>query len=350
MNQPTAHATKRPPRRKIPITVLTGFLGAGKTTLLNYILTHNDGLKIGVVVNDFGSINIDSKLVSDRTDTKLELSNGCICCSLGSLDLQAAIAQFVYPGSPIDYIIIEASGLAEPRDLLLNLRDAVGFSVRLDSIVGLLDAENIERNAREHPTALDQIQYADFVVINKIDLVSQQQMQDVRRLVRAVNPRARVFETARGQLDVHLILDADVWQERELGDAVEAGTAAGTDHAEHAHTQFQHFSFETDQPLEPMRFQQYVNGQLPTAIYRAKGFVNFGRKGGGRKYIFQLVGSRAQLEWDHWSGETPRTELVFIGRDADEQAVLAALEACIDPEPNEAAPAGYEIRLPKKAA
>jgi len=111
---------------KIPITVLQGFLGSGKTTMLNYILTHNEGMNIGVVVNDFGDINIDSKLIKSQSDKQLELTSGCICCSLKTLDLQEAIDQFVFKGSNIDYIIIEASGLAEPRDLALTLRTTLG--------------------------------------------------------------------------------------------------------------------------------------------------------------------------------------------------------------------------------
>src|ERR1700760_1979792 len=112
--------------KKIPITAITGFLGSGKTTLLNHILEHNHGLKIGVVVNDYGDINIDSQLVADQTDTMLELTNGCMCCSMDSLELDEAIGQFAYPSSPIDYIVIEASGLAEPADLATTLREASG--------------------------------------------------------------------------------------------------------------------------------------------------------------------------------------------------------------------------------
>src|ERR1700730_8988265 len=145
--------------KKIPITAITGFLGAGKTTLLNYILENNQGLKIGVVVNDYGDINIDSQLVADQTDTMLELTNGCLCCSLNSLELDEAIGQFAYPGSPIAKIIIKASGLAGRADLASPLRSAMGSRTRLDSIVAVLDAANLEDNAQAHSTALQQIEY-----------------------------------------------------------------------------------------------------------------------------------------------------------------------------------------------
>lgn len=326
-------------RNTIPITAITGFLGSGKTTLLNYILENNHGLKIGVVVNDYGDINIDSQLVADQTDTMMELTNGCMCCSMDSLELDEAIGQFAYPGSPIDYIVIEASGLAEPADLASTLREATGNRTRLDSIVAVLDAENLEENAEGHSTGLQQIEYSDFVIINKTDLVPAEKIDLIKQLILGVNERARIFTAVKAQIDVRLLLDQDVHQ---------APSEATNDHSkhEHLHERYSSVSFSTDKPLDPVAFQNFVNEQMPVGVYRAKGVVNLGNKGHRRKYVFHLVGKRADLTWTDWNQETPRTELVFIGRDFDPEELKQTAADCIDPQPEEYDP-DKQVVLPK---
>ncbi|HSX41669.1 MAG TPA: GTP-binding protein [Candidatus Saccharimonadales bacterium] len=323
--------------KKIPITAITGFLGSGKTTLLNHILTNNQGLKIGVVVNDYGDINIDQKLVAGQTDKTLELTNGCICCSLGTLELDEAIGQFAYPGSDIDYIVIEASGLAEPADLALTLREASGRHTRLDSIVTVLDAANLESNAEAHTTALQQIEYSDFVIINKTDLVDREKIDQIKMLITGINNRARIFTTDHSQIDVRLLLDKDA---HDLDFKIEHN------HTKHLHDDYQTVSFSSDQPLDPVAFQQFVNDQIPPEVYRAKGFVNLGKKGHRRKYIFQLVGKRADLSWTDWGEEKPQTQLVFIGRDFNQKQLIANLESAIDKQSDKYDP-DQQVVLPK---
>ncbi|MFO0862641.1 MAG: GTP-binding protein [Candidatus Saccharibacteria bacterium] len=334
--------------KKIPITVIQGFLGAGKTTLLNYILNHNQGMNIGVVVNDFGDINIDSELVKSKTDKKLELTSGCICCSLQTLDLQEAIDQFTYSGSNIDYIIIEASGLAEPRDLAMTLKQTIGVRVRLDGIVTVLDAHNLTANAKDHSSiARDQLLFTDFVVINKVDLASKQQLGEVRDMIASFSPKARVLESENGKIDVRLILDQDQYKVRSQLEK----DKADHDHRHHSHLHehYSTFSWTSQKPLDPMKLQEFINRKIPANVYRAKGFIDFGTKGHMRKYIFQLVGARPEIVWENWKNVRPETKLVFIGRDIDEAKISSELKKCIDSDPDGSLPEGIELQLPQKA-
>lgn len=328
--------------KKVPITAITGFLGSGKTTLLNHILENNHGLKIGVVVNDYGDINIDSQLVAGQTDTMLELSNGCLCCSLSSMELDEAISQFAYPGSPIDAIIIEASGLAEPADLAITLRESTGTLTYLDSIVAVLDAANLESNAEGSANAMEQIEYSDFVIINKVDLVSDDKVEQIKQLIGSINDRARIFTATRARLDVRLLL--------EPNNTPSAGHKAQADshhQHQHLHESYSTVSFTSSQPLDPVAFQHFVNGQIPVSIYRAKGLVDLGKKGHGRKYLFQLVGKRADLTWADWGQDAPKTELVFIGQDFDKDELLEQLNSCVDQHPGELDPE-KQVVLPKR--
>lgn len=318
----------------VPITALTGFLGSGKTTLLSRILQNPHGYKIGVVVNDYGDINIDAELVQNETDEMLELTNGCMCCTLDSLDLDDAIEQFTHPSSPVDYIIIEASGLAEPIDLAAVLRRASGKHARLDSIVAVLDAVNFDANDDAKKLATQQVEHGDFVIINKADLVQPERVQQVEKFVTDINQRARYFVADHANIDIRLILDQQVEQED-----IKPAHHHGGEHAhDHTHDHYTTFSFTSEQPLDPMAFQKLVNGGLPDNLYRAKGFIDFGQKGENRKYIFHHVGRRAELAWEPWGDQKPQTQLVFIGRNLDKAQTLAAVKDCIDHNPDQPLP------------
>lgn len=312
----------------IPIIAIAGFLGSGKTTLMNHLLDNNEGLKIGVVVNDYGDINIDSQLIKGQTDTTLELTNGCICCSMDDMELDEAIGQFAYPGSPIDYIVIEASGLAEPADLARILRAAMTPQTRLDSIVAVIDAANWRHSQDTVAVVQQHLENSDFVVINKTDLVGATELNKLKALISDTNDRLRIFTVMNATIDTRLLLGHQVHTSPLL-------SKDDHDHATHSHLheQFASTSFTSPHPLDPVAFQTFINHQIPLTVYRAKGIVNLGAKGHNRKYRFQLVGKRAELTWTEWDGEQPRTELVFIGQGFDPPALQHLAASCIDLEP-----------------
>ncbi|HUC20980.1 MAG TPA: GTP-binding protein, partial [Candidatus Polarisedimenticolaceae bacterium] len=182
---------------------------------------------------------------------------------------------------------------------------------------------------------------SDFVIINKTDLATAAKIKQISELVRGANPRARIFKAAHGEIDVNLLLGQDLQRLPE--------SATPGDHSKHAHLheKYTTLSFHTDKPLEPQAFQNFVNRLIPTSVYRAKGVVDLGKKGHRRKYIFQLVGKRAELTWDDWENDQPATELVFIGQDFDADALNQLLENCIDAKPEVHDPS-QEVMLPKR--
>jgi G3E family GTPase len=318
-------------RQYIPIMAIVGFLGSGKTTLLNHILKENQGLKIGVIVNDFGDINIDSMLVARQTDSQLELSNGCICCSLEGNSLDDAVGQLAHQGSTVDYIVIEASGLAEPRELARLLVHSKNPYARLDSLVAVVDASNVLDTKQQHPAFAEQLALADIVILNKTDLVDTKTLAEVEGYLKFINPATRVLHSKMGVIDTRILLAPDKLHDTEskqlrLGDEE-------TDHSEHLHNTYQKVSFSTREPIDPQAFEAYIE-KLQGSIYRAKGFINFGMKGLGQKYIFQLVGKRHELKLDEWQGRPPETNLVFIGTDFDEKKLLSELEDLVDKSPD----------------
>ena len=310
---------------------IVGFLGSGKTTLLNHILKENQGLKIGVIVNDFGDINIDAMLVARQTDQELELSNGCICCTLEGNSLDDAIGQLAHVGSTIDYIVIEASGLAEPKELLRLLVNSKNQFARFDSLVAVVDASNVLETKEKHPDFMEQLSLADIIIVNKLDLVNVKVTKEIDGYLRFINEKAHILKSERGVIDTRLLLSPE---KLFTHSASQLSLTDKEDHSTHLHHTYQKVSLSTEKPIDPALWEQYAEN-IPSTIYRIKGFINFGMKGLGQKFLFQSVGARSTMQLDEWLGKPPRTDLVFIGTGINEEAFRKELDLLIDASPDD---------------
>lgn len=301
----------------IPLTILTGFLGAGKTTLLNRILNAEHGQRIAVLVNDFGSINIDSQLVVETgADEMVNLSNGCICCTIQG-DLLAALDKLVRRDDPPDYIVVEASGVADPIDIGLTLRAAP--SVRIDSIITVIDAEQLYTLEHEYAVlAMNQVGMADIVVINKVDLVQPDQLERVRAYVRRIIKDARILEAVQCQVPIELLLNVGQYDDQRILSASsqdvhvhEVGEAGHHHHHDHSLV-FDTWSWVSMEPVSLKELRRVVEA-LPASIYRAKGFFYLADEPHQRA-ILQIVGRRVNLEMgDPWGDTSPFCQFVLIG-------------------------------------
>jgi G3E family GTPase len=308
---------------EIPFTVIGGYLGAGKTTLLNHILRENDGQRIALLVNDFGDINIDAELIESQDDTIMQLSNGCICCSLAAeflLGINAILEQDPLP----ERVIVEASGVSDPNKIA-PYGQTPGFS--LDGVVVVADAEMVRAKANDKyvgRTVRQQLTSADILILNKVDLVDDGQRQAVRDWLAQVAPQGRIYETQQGVVPLELLLGPEIGRETRPP----APGHESTGH-EHASVGFVTWSYVDEAPLQRESFER-VLGELPESVVRAKGFLNL-HDDPDRRTILQLVGRRWTLSPGRpWGDETPRTRIVWIAeRGQFGQARLAeALKAC----------------------
>jgi len=308
-----------------PLTILAGFLGAGKTTLLNRIIHADHGLRLAVLVNDFGAINIDSELVAATSvdgDT-VSLSNGCICCTIRG-DLLTAVADLFTTDAPPEYIVLETSGVSDPLEVALTFRDTPQMQslVHIDGIISLIDAEQFPSYQREHAVlAMNQIGMADLVVLNKTDLVEQAAMDKITRTVRQIMPTARVFPTTQAAVPLPLLLGVGAYDPARLfgrgTSDVHVHAADGSDDHEHDHhtdhtTVFHTWNWTHTGPLALDELKRNI-AKLPTSIYRLKGTVHL-REAPDQRTILHVVGTRATLQpGEPWGDGLPHSTLVAIG-------------------------------------
>ena len=318
-----------PAQRAIPVTIITGFLGAGKTTLLNRILNGGHGLRVAVLVNDFGSINIDAELVVGVESDVISLANGCICCSIRSDLLDAVTRVLDRPERP-EYVLLEASGVADPAGIAVTFNDeSIHDRIRLDSITCVVDADQVfafrDQSALVQLKML-QIACADMMILNKVDLAGPAQVAKVHAWIGEHYGRVRVVEAVRCDVALEILLAVGHFDPAASLNKPEQHHTCdhpGCDHPSHdlvhrdpAHDHtaaFSTWSFETDRLVSLEALQETVRRKLPASIYRCKGIIQTAEAPGSRT-ILQVVGRRTEVSVaGNWGDEVPRTRIVAIG-------------------------------------
>ncbi len=317
----------------IPLTVLTGFLGAGKTTLVNRILTGDHGLRIAVLVNDFGSINIDADLVVgvDGGGDIISLANGCVCCNVRD-DLVAAVTQMMGRPEQPEYIVLEASGVAEPSSIALTfLDDGLRDRIRLDSITCVVDAAQVFAVPEMMELKLRQIAFADMVILNKVDLVTSAEIERIKAWLDDRFHRYRLVAACGGDVPLGILLSVGRFDPAQLDTSALGDHLDCTDRGHpHDHSQvFRTWSYETDEALSLEALQEAAR-RLPAGVYRCKGVVHT-VEAPERRTILQVVGKRVDIApGGAWNDGGPRTRMVVIGRDdgIDEAAFRDVFDDC----------------------
>jgi G3E family GTPase len=321
--------------KKIPVTVVTGFLGAGKTTLVNHLLTQQTGATIGVIVNEFGEVGIDGELIIADEEALIEIRNGCICCTVRT-DLVAGVKVLLERRDiTLNRLIIETSGLADPAPVLQTFLADTDLLTRveLESVVTLVDAAHVRRQIGSD-IAREQIAFADLIVLNKVDLLESDDVAPLERQLRAINPTAVIIRTKNGEVAARTLLGVPRFSLPNLL-SIEPGILQDEHDHEHDNS-ITSCAVETTDALDPDRFNRWVNRlvqQQGQHIMRMKGVLNF--HGEARQFYFHsvhmLLEAKPGKRWQ--SADTRQSRFVFIGRHLDSMTLPRGFLDCVHERP-----------------
>ena len=299
----------------VPVTLLSGFLGSGKTTLLNYILKQNHGKRIAVIENEFGEIGVDSEFVVGADEDIFEMNNGCICCSIRG-DLIETLNRLLEKQQAFDSIIIESTGLASsgPLAQAFLVEDDISKSLMLDGIITLVDSKHIWNNLNEQEVTWEQIAFANVILLNKADLVSKNEITDLEKKVRQINPTAIIFHTSHAEIELDQILNIGAFN---LKNVLDENTFMPHNHQPEQGVSSVSLNFPGF--VDPNRLKHWLQMLFLTEgmnIFRGKGILNV--KNSSNRYIFQSVYMMFEGRFDRaWGNDTPENKVVFIGQDLD---------------------------------
>lgn len=314
--------------KKIPTTVLTGYLGAGKTTLLNHIITGTHGKRIAVIVNEFGEIGIDNQLVVGADEEIVEMNNGCICCTVRG-DLIRIVRGLLERHDRLDHILIETTGLADPGPVLQSFFvDEILYSqLELDALVTVVDAKHIAEHW-DSAEAIEQIAFADLVVLNKTDLATEPELSELEKRIRAINSVAHVYRARNAEVPLDRLLNVKAF---DLKNALRVAPDLLTEDAHEHDESVRSVSFSDTGPVDGTALNRWLNRLVQDRgrdLFRMKGIVDI--EGEDRRFVFHGVhmnlDGRPGRAWA--PQESRRNELVFIGRELDEPTLRAGFEAC----------------------
>jgi G3E family GTPase len=321
---------------RVPVTVVTGFLGSGKTTLVNYILSENHGKRIAVIENEFGEIGIDDALVIDAEEEIFEMNNGCICCTVRG-DLIRILGTLMKRRDKFDYILVETTGLADPAPVAQTffVDEEIRAQLRLDAIVTVVDAKHLaihlfeEKEEGIENEALEQLAFADRVLINKVDLVNEEELLLVEKQIRSINAGASLVRTQMSKVDLDWVLNARAF---ELSRVLEVDPQF-LEESEHMHDQsITSVGIEVDGSVDLEKINDWLGWLLRekgTEIFRMKGILNINAS--ENRFVFQGVHMLFDGQPDRaWKpGEQRVNKMIFIGRNLDRDELNSRFRACL---------------------